>query len=770
MNNQLLARLPRSLTAPDALIALCIASYLQYKQYARRRHGEKTRVHRGATTKPQRNSSWSLVHGWLFNGLYMMISPLANQASEINADMVDLKDEDEIEKYAQKITKPTAVRKPNSKISKEGDGKAVEVRSRRIVRGELVYNTYYPAIETTTNLLFAVLVGIASRWVLGLIRSLRLSTLPAGLCCSPYRGSNDAGTREAGSFERLLACVLIKYEGDNASSLILSWLLIVLLVCVLSMAWSVSSASPSKNDDLDDAQDTKNDSAQQRIHPKKVKRFVVFVGTTLLSLWLFHTPALLRELGLDGLTEASEEWGARVLLYGNLLGIVSLPTSETSLEIPSEALQTLMNMFFILLALICGYIASVMLAPINETARNAAHILSPSPKTGNKKNPNEMLDLINARMMLLIMALAPFMIMCTYLANARFVQMSSSSSGDTNTRKSFSNQYLTNSGLFIRVAFAWCFVAASSYTVRALLQSYLDQAASVASAMAALDEDSGNNEGNRRGAKDRQKGNPSPPQRTDPFQERYKNIVLTAGRIIACPILVLAMLSIAHIRGGDGSIHPGVDYDSQPKNAPRSILPVKGLDPPYRNDYMSWIAKQRKGGLSAGDELLHAATLSHVSWDETPMRNSAHKKVADWLGRRNVCYPPESRSVKAMGRQVDFLLESTDDTDSSIMTMNPFTGRELLDMAPSVPLTLVDVILGKKEEKGSCDASSDESLLYPLVMALLSHNFMTPTVVFEVINTLGFLLSVYWTYFYSIKMAVYWTQIHRAASTPRIMA
>ena len=746
----------------------------------------------------------------------MMISPLSNQASEMNANVVDLKNDDDLTRYAAKVAAsggkdmPKTNNKKKSKSStnasdddKKGQQKTMEIKTRRIVIGELVYNYYYPKLESTIHLSISIFIGLILRWLFGLVRSLRLSSMGGsgsggGPCCSPYRGTDDEGTRQSGSFERLLACVLIKQEGDNGGVFILSMLALLLVLSVLKLAWHVSNDSPSKNgddDELDEEEDDETDVPNKEYEiksfdPMKVKRFMVGLGTSLFSLWLFYTPALLRVLGLEALTEAAEEWGARVLLFGNLLGVTSLlpETTVDTLDLPSNQLEILMNTFLILLALTCGYILSGMMVPINETARNAAHILSPSPtiKGKEKMNPNEMMDLINTRMMLIIQAMAPFMIMCTYLSASRFAEMTKipTHGGGEGMKKSFSKQYLTNSGLFVRVALSWCFFFACSYTFRSLLQSYFDQAASVASAMA-TSVSSSNEASVRRGSRDKRSA--EPPKKVDPFNERYKNIVLTACRIGVFPVFILAMLAVAHLRGGDGSTHPGVGHISLPKDAPRpSLLPVKGLLPPYSNQYMSWIANQNKEQAQAGDELLYSAALSQSYWDQTPMRNSVHKQVASWLGRKRVCYPPEVRSVKAMGRHVNFLLDSADsnvDSEGSILTINALTGRELLEMAPPVRMTVVDMILGRKPEEESCKEGEDEpnssngeckalseqnvqqyQTYSEMTTSLLSHNFLTPTIVFPIIDTLAFLSSVWWTYWYSIKMAVYYISLRRLAS------
>eukprot|EP00578_Thalassiosira_sp_NH16_P005833 CAMPEP_0181131258 /NCGR_PEP_ID=MMETSP1071-20121207/30325_1 /TAXON_ID=35127 /ORGANISM="Thalassiosira sp., Strain NH16" /LENGTH=825 /DNA_ID=CAMNT_0023217431 /DNA_START=88 /DNA_END=2565 /DNA_ORIENTATION=+ len=824
--NQML-HIPRSLTAPDAWVAIILALYLQYKQYSRQKQKRSGKVHSGAKSKPKMNAAWTLVHECLFTNLHMMVSPFSNQAAALNAEIVNLQSEKDVDSYAKKVAsgKPLKNKKTKSGSgSNDSGGKKMEVRSRRIMRGEMLHDAYYPVVEATLNLALSVLVGLASRWLLGLISSLRLSAFSSnstslsgsgGPCCSPYRGADDEGSRLPGSFERLLACVLVKQESDNAGTLIFSFLLSAFFAGVMKLAWPVSAPSAHGNDELNDDADNKKEngnsngtgaSTYKRIHPLKAKRFFVGIGASIFLLWLFHTPALLRVLGLDGIIEAGEEWSARVILFGNLLGVFSLSETNTLEESP-ELLRNLTGVFILCLALVWGYIASGMMTPIEETARNAACILSPSPPSKKGKNPDEMFALINVRMMLLIQAMAPFVIMCTYIFSARFAETSKTPS--RGGQMSFSKQYLRNSGLFVRVALSWCFIAASSYTLRPLVQSYLDQATTVASAMATSSEGGASNAANiGRGARTKPAAASIP---SDPFNDRYKKAVLTTGLIISFPALVLSMLAFAHLRGGDGSTHPGVGYESQPRGAPRSILPVKGLPPPYSNKYMSWIANHNKphhAEVGAGNALLEVAALSQSSWDQTPFRDSAHARVVDWLGRNNFCYPPEVRAVKALGRHVNFLLDNDnkDNDEGSILTMNALTGRELLDMSPMVPTTLLDILLRRHLDEitsgeGSCkidndnthevgmdegsenspgnkkcnmsDSGSRESghiSLSEMFSSLASHSFLTPTIVFPIIDMFAFLNSIWWNYWYSITMIVHWIKLRRVAAYLNIAA
>lgn len=771
-----LRRIPRSLTAPDAWIAIILASYLQYKQYIRRKQTVKGKVHAGAKEKPKAQRVWSLVHEWLFTNLHMMVSPFKNQASDLNAEMVDLQSEKELHSYAKKVAEGKTPKKKSGGGGK--NRKSMEIRTRRIIRGEFVHNAYYPLLESSLNLAMALVVGIASRWGFGLFRSLKLS-VNEGVCCSPYRGSDDEGSRLLGSFERLLACVLIKQEGDNAGTFLFTLFLLVLLTGIVRLAWFVSSPSTTKDDDLgvghidneDGDRKEKGTQTFRQTNPMKVKQFILFICTSLFTFWLFQTPALLNMLGLDGLTEAAEEWAARVILFGNLLGFISTPNTAT-LEESVEALQNLMTIFLLVLAVLWGYIASGMQTPIKETARNAAHILSPSPSKKGGKNPSEMLDLINVRLMLIIQAMAPFMIMCTYLVSTRFSEALKAPGRGGQMNMTFSKQYLRNSGLVVRVALSWCFVVVSSYTFRSLLQSYLDQAASMVSSMSTL--------------------GPSTSQespKVDPFNGRYKNMVRMAGQVAVFPLFVLVILATAHLRGGDGTVHPGVGYKSQPKVAPRSVLHAQGLPAPFSEKYMSWIVdrkEKQKGEAGGGNALLQVAALSQHSWDITPVRDSAHKKITALFS--GFCYPPEDRSIKALGRHVNFLLDDRgDSTDKrSLLTQNALTGGELLYMAPLVPTTFADILFSReanfegnckpdeiRSEEGSNDIQREEECrvsedgtpnLFEMCSSLVSHNFLTPTVVFPIIDTVAFLASIWWTYWYSIMMIWYWIKLRKTAS------
>ena len=806
----MLPRIPRSLTAPDAWLAFFLASFLQYKQSRLREQREKGYVvHAGAKSKPKRHAAWSLVHEWLFTNLHMMVSPISDQASKLNAEMVvDLQSDQDLDHYAREVA---SGRMPKKKISKNNAGggnignekkrKTMEVRSRRIAKGEMIYIVHYPLLETTVNLSLAVIVGLASRWLLGLIRSLQLSSVssssmppsgPGGLCCSPYRGSDDQGSRLPGSFERLLACVLIKKEGDDAGILLLTLLLVVFIVVVVKLAWSVSAPLDLKTGDPDNESDIaakENEAGQtshKRIDHKIAKRFVVGLGSAVMSFWFFRTPALLLALGLDGLLEAVEELSVRVLLFGNVLGIVSLPATDTLGELSD--IGTVMNVVLALLALSLGYIAPSMMTPIEETARNAAHILSPSPLKNKKMNPSEMMNLLNVRMMLLIQAIAPFMIMCTYLFHTRFLDTTKASARDGRVKMSFSRQHLQHSGLFVRGALSWCFLAAFSYCLRSLLQSYMDQAATVASAVGVVDNDADVRQETFHKRNPPSTSHASPPK-IDPFNYRYNNLVTTAGRIAAFPALVLAMLAMAHLRGGDGSTHPGVGYESQPRHALRSMLHARGLLPPYSEQYMLWISEHVEShhsvGVGTGDGLLHVAALSQASWHHNPLRDTAHQIIVDWIGKHKFCHPPEVRSVKAMGRHVNFLLGDDGDgaiDGGSILTMHALTGRELMEIAPQIPITSIDILLGRKPDGGSCysegssnnihntqecTASENVALksqlpsLSQMFSFLMSHPLLTPTVVFPIIDTFAFLGCVWWNYWYSVKMIVYWIGIRR---------
>lgn len=778
--------IPRSLTSPDAWLAIIVAAILQYRQFRRLEYRGNDSFHiiPGAKSKHVKfNGVWSWGHQRLLTNLRMFVSPLPNEASELSAGMVDLRSDKDLAHLAKEAASGRLPNKKSSRSSSVGKitHEKMEVRSRRILKGELVHNQYYPLLETTANLSLAVMVGLASRWLFGLLRALQLSSVSSetnslsgseGPCCSPYTGGEDDGTRLAGSFERLLACVLVKKEGDDAGNFLLTMSLLIFLLFVVKLAWSVSSSSSPNPADNDGGKviENKGDAPMYtRIHPNKIRRALVGAGAALSSIWFFHTPVLLRLLGMDGLREASEELSARILLFGNLLGIVSLPRTE--LLGLSDGENILTNAVLAFLGITWGYIASSLIAPIEEMARNAAHILSPSKK---RLNPSEMMDLINVRIMLIIQAVAPFMIMCTYFLNNHFADSMKNSVRGGQMRMTFSKQYLQNSGLFVRVALSWCFISACAYCFRSLLQSYLDQATAVASAMDIL------GEGNEKdGISERRGTLQTSFRKADPFNDRYKNVVLTAGRIVSFPALTFGMLALVHLRGGDGTAHPGIGYQSQPKHAPRSILAVNKLLPSYSNRYMTWIFKQEKS-VGAGDGLIHAAALSLPWQDESPFRDFTHKTIVGWLGKNWFCPPPSVRSVKSLSRHVKFLLD--DNNGESTLTMTALTGRELLELAPPVPVTFVDIILGRKPEKKSCASEADPNdnrnrgvcdvsietalpLKHPSLSEMLSfivsHEFFTPTVVSPIMDTMAFLCSLWWNYWYSFRLVVYYIKLRK---------
>ena len=388
--------------------------------------------------------------------------------------------------------------------------------------------------------------------------------------------------------------------------------------------------------------------------------------------------------------------------------------------------------------------------PVEETARNAATVLSTFTANGNdKKTPDEMFALVNARMMVVVQALIPLVVTLSFLFSARF----EGSTGSSNPNASFSKRHLQNGVGYIRLMSTWTFVGACLYTFPALLQSYLDEAATVASAM--------------------RKGGKKVRRRFDPFNDRYQTLVTTASRILVFPAFVLALLAIGHLWGGDGSAHPGIGHISQPRHAPSDqITRAKlGLLPGYNGPYLHWLSKAHNPQHSgANDALLHMAAVSQSQWGvDQERRDLAHAKVVDLVGG-DMCYPPESRTVKAIRRHVNFLLDTDDDGSAvdSFVTLNALTGRELLSFAPDLKVSLIGAALGqtgamcKQEENGDevCPAEESPSLV-DICFSVLSHRIMTPSVVSPLNHLMAFLLSIFWLYFYTANMIRFWSALRR---------
>ncbi|KAL7486430.1 hypothetical protein ACHAW6_015488 [Cyclotella cf. meneghiniana] len=773
-------RIPRSLTAPDACIAVFVALYLQYKQYYRRRQQTNKESVRSSTKVPLRGSS--LFHELLFTGLSVMSSP-SSMASNLNAKVVDLHSEKDLDSFTGSVASDRkASRKIKTKHTKPDGNKessgVMEVRSRRIKNGELVLSEHFPALETVMNFSIAVLIGIIMRWVLGLIRSLKLSRVIDGIegpCCSSFRGLDGD---PPGSFERLLACVLIKSEGDEAGKFLLTVLLIFLFVGIHELAWSATNSSEiSESTDNDKQTKYTKVIIYKRIPRHKVKRFFAFLGSALSALWLFHTPALLRYFGLFGLINAAEEVTARLLLLGNLIGIVSLPENDPLVG-HSAMFQNMTILFLTGLALLWGIVASTIVDCIQETARNAAFVLSSNPSKSKKKkpSPDEMVALVNVRIMLIIQAIAPLVVICTFFAERHFAEsmMKSSKAGHN---ASFSKQYLQNSGQFVRAGLSWSFLGSSVYTIRALLQSYLDQASTLVSAMSAI------GEGARNG--DKRAAAVSDSSQLDPFSDRFAKIVPTAGKIAAFPSFVFAILAFAHLRGGDISAHPGVGQD---KLDALSVSAVKGLSPPYSGEYAMWITSNTKARLEdSNDSLLQVASMSQWYWEETKFRDSAHRKLVDWLGKNKICHTPAQRSIKSLGRHINYLvMKSNNITINENTTLpTPVNGQQLLEFASPLPYTLIDMLLGRKKadrssyDETTCSAEAIVSAqknqecaasmrthptIKTVASSVLSHHILTTTIVIPIVDTLSLLCSIWWTFWYTIMLVWYWIKIRKTAA------
>ena len=133
--------------------------------------------------------------------------------------------------------------------------------------------------------------------------------------------------------------------------------------------------------------------------------------------------------------------------------------------------------------------------------------------------------------------------------------------------------------------------------------------------------------------------------------------------------------------------------------------------------------------------------------------------------------------MSALGRHVNYLLETDDDDNSieTVMVSHAMTGRELLTFVP-VLKTDTDTTCNTsveddgENESGQCETTVDEDSppLHLVLSSILSHRIFTPTVVFPIIDTLAFLSSVWWTYWFSVKTIVYYIGLQGAAGAIQI--
>eukprot|EP00956_Cyclotella_meneghiniana_P042650 scaffold248880_cov106-Cyclotella_meneghiniana.AAC.1 len=471
------------------------------------------------------------------------------------------------------------------------------------------------------------------------------------------------------------------------------------MVFLFTAIYKLAGYASNPDDYIGNQKPTKDEKGRhiyRRIPRQKVKRFLALVGSVLSALWLFHTPSLLRYFGLFGLIEAAEELSARIVLLGNLIGILSIPESDPLFG-HSAIVQNIKNLFLTIFALIWGLYASMLMECIQETARNAAFVMSPNPSKAKhkKQTPDEMVALMNTRIMLVIQALAPLVIILTFFAESHFAEtMAKAARGGG--KASFSRQYLQNSGQFVRVGLSWSFLGASMYTIKALLQSYLDQASTVASAMSIY--------GDATGSKNKEDTDSHKP---DPFADRYSRIVPTAGKIVAMPAFVFSILAFAHLRGADITMHPGVGKENIDA---LSASAIKGLASPYSGEYATWITNNNDIQQTSRS-ILQAASMSQSTWEETPFRDSAHRKVADWLGRDTICSTPAPRAVKSMGRELNHMVlqSRSDQVEEDTALPIAINGAQLLERA-AIPYSLIEVLLntGRSDKDMSCSTTSVE--------------------------------------------------------------
>jgi hypothetical protein len=101
------------------------------------------------------------------------------------------------------------------------------------------------------------------------------------------------------------------------------------------------------------------------------------------------------------------------------------------------------------------------------------------------------------------------------------------------------------------------------------------------------------------------------------------------------------------------------------------------------------------------------------------------------------------------------------------------TGRELLSFASKLDKKTTascdeSVEIGEEKE---CKLPHDEATSPPLrllISSLLSHNILTPTVIFPIMDALSFLTSVWWTYWFSFKTVLYFIKLKGAAGALQI--
>jgi hypothetical protein len=215
-------------------------------------------------------------------------------------------------------------------------------------------------------------------------------------------------------------------------------------------------------------------------------------------------------------------------------------------------------------------------------------------------------------------------------------------------------------------------------------------------------------------------------------------------------------------------VHPGVGNENVDA---LSAAAIKGLVPGYSGEYATLTASRKQSTSS----LLQAASLSQSTWENTPLRDKAHRYVSDWMGRDKYCSPPSSRAVKSMGRELNYMVLQSNDVsiDEETTLPIPINGAQLLEYAHLLPYTLIDVILGRRtssnDETCSNDMTESEQTcmastipMQTIVSSVFSHNILTPTIVIPTVETLTLLSSILWTAWYTVMVVWYWMKIRKS--------
>jgi hypothetical protein len=276
--------------------------------------------------------------------------------------------------------------------------------------------------------------------------------------------------------------------------------------------------------------------------------------------------------------------------------------------------------------------------------------------------------------------------------------------------------------IMLRASAAWLFVLLLFTLSKTLLQDYLQQA--LLHVVSALARPLSSNPGDH--DDDDDKDDDDSTVITHPFTSRHENLVRLGGQLVAFPLLVVILLTTGHL----------CNYSSQP---PMPMYPCAyGI--PFANAEQHQIWEQQKVQAMA-QSVLHNAYSSRRLWDI----NAESCEIV----------PPFSLTASKnsekdiVSNPVELLASHATGANASTATLP----ESLIQILQKIQRHAKD----PEESRGSAESAEDSILYFKrTAQALVRHPFLTSSIVFPLMDFMGFILCSLWSLNFVQRLISYW--------------